>query len=70
MEIKKRKGRGRPPKQKQQHIPVEINFNKLTQLDDLNIDPRMLESMKTNKDILDEFLSHEFLNANVEYGCH
>lgn len=59
MEITKRKGRGRPPKQKEVYTPQEVNFDKLTQLDDLNIDPKMLESMSSNKEIIDEFLSHE-----------
>jgi len=59
MEVKKR--RGRPPKnQFQQDVtPKVIDFKSLTRLNDLDIDPRMLETMPSGIELVDEFISHE-----------
>ena len=59
MEVKKR--RGRPPRNKfQQDItPKVIDFKSLTRLNDLDIDPRMLETMPSGIELMDEFISHE-----------
>jgi len=56
MEVKKR--RGRPPK-KQKIVKKFIDFKSLTRLDNLNIDPRMLETMPSGIKLMDEFISHE-----------
>jgi|TARA_R110000796_G_scaffold93095_1_gene197516 DNA repair protein RadA/Sms len=59
MEVKKR--RGRPPKIKvqQNQTPIIIDFGSLTTLDNLDIDSRMLETMPSGIDLIDEFISHE-----------
>ncbi len=59
MEVKKR--RGRPPRNKfQQDVtPKVIDFKSLTRLNDLDIDPRMLETMPSGIELMDEFISHE-----------
>ena len=58
MEIKKR--RGRPPKTVQEAIPPQqVDFGGLTKLNNLDIDPRMLETMPTGISLIDEFISHE-----------
>jgi len=59
MEVKKR--RGRPPRnQFQQDVtPKVIDFKSLTRLNDLDIDPRMLETMPSGIELMDEFISHE-----------
>ena len=36
-----------------------ISFKSLTRLDNLNIDPRMLETMPSGIELMDEFISHE-----------
>jgi predicted ATP-dependent serine protease len=58
MQVTKR--RGRPRKQQNiKAIPSLIDFKDITTLGNLNIDKRMLESMPTNINVVDEFLSHE-----------
>ena len=52
------KKRGRPPK-KQKVVKKLISFKSLTRLDNLNIDPRMLETMPSGIKLMDEFISHE-----------
>lgn len=52
------KRRGRPTTKNVTHVPSLINFTQLTQLNLLNIDSRMLETMKSNL-ILDELFSEE-----------
>ena len=52
------KKRGRPPK-KQKVVKQLIDFKSLTRLDNLNIDPRMLEIMSSGIELMDEFISHE-----------
>ena len=52
--------RGRPKKvQNLTHVPSIIDFSNITKLSQLNIDQRMLESMKTGIDNIDELFSHE-----------
>jgi len=50
--------RGRPSKEITKSIPPVINFDNIEKLNRINLDPRMLESMKGGI-ILDEFFSHE-----------
>ena len=52
------KKRGRPPK-KQKVVKKLIDFKSLTRLDNLNIDPRMLETMPSGIKLMDEFISNE-----------
>ena len=52
------KKRGRPPK-KQKVVKQLIDFKSLTRLDNLNIDPRMLETMPSGIELMDKFISHE-----------
>ena len=58
MEIKKR---GRPAtKNVHQNMPLQrVNFDNLTTLDELDIDSRMLETMPSGIELMDEFISHE-----------
>lgn len=58
MEIKKR---GRPAtKNVHQNMPPQrVNFDNLTTLDELDIDSRMLETMPSGIEEIDEFISHE-----------
>ena len=52
--------RGRPKKvQNLTPIPSIIDFSQITKLSQLNIDPRMLESMPTGINVIDELFSHE-----------
>jgi predicted ATP-dependent serine protease len=64
MEIKKRETetakRGRPRKiQNLTPVPSIVDFSNITKLNQLNIDPRMLEAMPTSIDVIDELFSHE-----------
>jgi predicted ATP-dependent serine protease len=54
-----KKKRGRPPMQNVTHIPSIIDFSKLTKLDDLDIDERMLESMRSSISTMNELFSEE-----------
>ena len=59
MEIKKRETetakRGRPRKiQNLTPVPSIVDFSNITKLNQLNIDPRMLEAMPTSIDVIDE----------------
>ena len=52
--------RGRPRKvQNLTSIPSLINFEQITKLNELDIDPRMLESMKTGLRNVDQLFSFE-----------
>ena len=55
------KRRGRPAKvtTATTYVPSIINFDKITKLNNLDIDPKMLESMKCGISNMDEFVSHE-----------
>ena len=56
----KKKGRGRPSKMKNvTPLPSLIDFSSLTKLNDLEIDTRMLESMKSGIRQVDELFSFE-----------
>ena len=59
----KKRGRGRPPKVSKMKnvtpLPSLIDFNKLTKLNNLEIDSRMLESMPTGIMQVDELFSFE-----------
>lgn len=59
MEEQKR-GRGRPAKLKINLTtePVEINFDEVKKLKELNIDPRMMETMVAGS-VVDKLISHE-----------
>lgn len=53
-----KKGRGRPKKEPINYIPPVIDFGGLDKLKNLDIDPRMLGSMKSNM-VFDELISFE-----------
>ena len=53
------KKRGRPPLNNVTHIPSLIDFGQITMLSQLDIDKRMLESMKTNSEVINELFSEE-----------
>ena len=56
----KKKGRGRPSKMKNvTPLPSLIDFGSLTKLNDLEIDTRMLESMRSGIKQVDELFSFE-----------
>ena len=58
--VKKKRGRGRPPKAKNIVPTVEnIDFSSVGKLSELEIDPRMMESMKTGINSVDQLFSHE-----------
>ena len=52
------KKRGRPAKNVT-HVPSLIDFGQITMLNQLNIDQRMLETMKTNSEVLNELFSED-----------
>ncbi len=52
------KKRGRPATKNVTHVPSLIDFGQITILNQLNIDPRMLNSMKTGM-VVDELFSEE-----------
>lgn len=55
-----KKGKGRPKKvQNVTYVPSVIDFTQVTKLNNLNIDPKMLESMKSGLGNMDKFISHE-----------
>jgi len=53
------KKRGRPSKQIQPLMKVTIDFSQITKLNQLNLDPKMLEIMPSGMQAVDEFISHE-----------
>lgn len=57
MNVQKKK-RGRPSMKNVTHVPSLIDFSKITQLGSLNIDSRMLETMKSGS-MLDDLFSEE-----------
>lgn len=64
MKIEKREmetaKRGRPRKiQNLTPVPSIVDFSNITKLNQLNIDSRMLESMPTGINVIDELFSHE-----------
>lgn len=55
-----KRGKGRPKKvQNVTYVPSVIDFTQVTKLNNLNIDPKMLESMKSGLGNMDKFISHE-----------
>jgi len=50
--------RGRPKKERLEFDHIEIDFSQITRLNKLDIDPRMMEQMKSGK-VLDSLISHE-----------
>lgn len=55
-----KRGKGRPKKvQNITYVPSVIDFTQVTKLNNLNIDPKMLESMKSGLGNMDKFVSHE-----------
>lgn len=52
------KRRGRPAKNIT-HVPSLIDFGRITMLNQLNIDQRMLETMETNSEVINELFSDE-----------
>lgn len=55
-----KRGKGRPKKvQNVTYVPSVIDFTQVTKLNNLNIDPKMLESMKSGLGNMDKFVSHE-----------
>ncbi len=55
MEIKRR---GRPRKEQDEFLHVEIDFSQITKLRDLDIDERMFEQMQSGT-VMDLLISHE-----------
>lgn len=54
------KKRGRPSKaQNVVHVPSLIDFGQITMLNQLNIDRRMLESMETESEVINQLFSEE-----------
>ena len=54
------KKRGRKPKPKNvQPVPSVIDFSPITKLNKLDIDPKMMEVMKSGLNNFDKFISHE-----------
>jgi len=54
------KKRGRPAKaQNVVHVPSLIDFGQITMLNQLNIDRRMLESMETESEVINQLFSEE-----------
>ena len=53
------KKRGRPPLNNVTHIPSLIDFGQITMLNQLDIDKRMLESMKTKSEVINQLFSEE-----------
>jgi predicted ATP-dependent serine protease len=55
-----KRGKGRPKKvQNVTYVPSVINFDQVTKLNNLDIDPKMLESMPSGLGNMDKFISHE-----------
>jgi KaiC/GvpD/RAD55 family RecA-like ATPase len=55
-----KRGKGRPKKvQNVTYVPSVINFDQVTKLNSLDIDPKMLESMLSGLGNMDKFISHE-----------
>jgi DNA repair protein RadA/Sms len=59
IQIKKQVKRGRPAVKNVTHVPSIIDFNKVTKLNNIDIDPKMMESMSSGIKNIDTFLSHE-----------
>ena len=53
------KKRGRPPVKNVTHVPSLIDFGHITMLNQLNVDQRMLETMETESEVINELFSEE-----------
>ncbi len=53
------KKRGRPPLNNVTHVPSLIDFGQITMLNQLDIDKRMLESMRTESEVINQLFSEE-----------
>jgi predicted ATP-dependent serine protease len=53
------KRRGRPSTKNVTHVPSLIDFGHITMLNQLNIDQRMLESMETESEVINQLFSEE-----------
>ena len=53
------KKRGRPATKNVTHVPSLIDFGQITFLNQLNIDRRMLESMETESEVINQLFSEE-----------
>jgi DNA repair protein RadA/Sms len=54
-----KRGKGRPSTKNTTYVPSIIDFNKVTKLNNLDIDPKMMESMSSGIGNMDKFFSHE-----------
>ena len=58
-EIKRGKGRPKKNAQNTTYVPSVINFDQVTKLNQLDIDPRMMEQMLSGLGNMDKFISYE-----------
>jgi DNA repair protein RadA/Sms len=58
-EIKRGKGRPKKNAQNTTYVPSVINFDQVTKLNQLDIDPRMMEQMISGLGNMDKFISYE-----------
>ena len=56
--MQEQKRRGRPPTKNVTYVPSIINFDSIVKLKDINIDPRMMDTMKSGM-VVDDLISHE-----------
>jgi DNA repair protein RadA/Sms len=54
-----KRSKGRPSTKNTTYVPSIIDFNKVTKLNDIDIDPKMMESMSSGISNMDKFFSHE-----------
>jgi DNA repair protein RadA/Sms len=54
-----KRGKGRPSTKNATYVPSIIDFNKVTKLNNIDIDPKMMESMSSGIGNMDKFFSHE-----------
>lgn len=59
MNTNQKKKRGRPSMKNVTHVPSLIDFSQITSLGSLNIDARMLETMRSGSSAVDELFSEE-----------
>lgn len=59
IQIQKQVKRGRPSTKNTTYVPSIIDFNKVTKLNNIDIDPKMMESMLSGIGNMDKFFSHE-----------
>jgi DNA repair protein RadA/Sms len=54
-----KRSKGRPSTKNTTYVPSIIDFNKVTKLNNIDIDPKMMESMSSGISNMDKFFSHE-----------